>query len=115
MSKTHRSVCRSGNNNILPAITSSNTAVITDNNSINSRRSGRSSNWRGLTPGTDEDSDGSGAINRPTRIASSKKRNVQGDSLAQHSPSLSRSPLKFRDSSERYVNFTRVKINIQPV
>ncbi|XP_034255000.1 serine/threonine-protein kinase WNK2-like isoform X6 [Thrips palmi] len=100
MSKTHRSVCRSGNNNILPAISSNNTAVITDNSSVQSRRGGRSSNWRGSTPGGDEDSDGGGGVNRPGRPLLSKKRNVQGDSLAQHSSSLSRSPHKFRDANE---------------
>lgn len=77
--------------------------MITDNNSVHSRRGGRSSNWRGSTPGGDEDSDGGGGVSRPGRALLSKKRNVQGDSLAQHSSSLSRSPHKFRDANEGYV------------
>ena len=111
MSKTHRSVCRSGNNNILPALTSSTTAVITDNSSINSRRVGRGTNWRGSTPCADEDSDANSAINRSTRTVPSKKRNVQGDPVSQQSPSVTRSPLKYRDGSERYANFLLVLYN----
>ncbi|XP_026281100.1 serine/threonine-protein kinase WNK1 isoform X3 [Frankliniella occidentalis] len=101
MSKTHRSVCRSGNNNILPAVSSNNSAVITDNStSIHNRRIARSSNWRGSTSGVDEDSDGGGGVNRPSRTIPSKKRNVQGDTVVQNPSNLSRSPHKFRDANE---------------
>lgn len=58
---------------------------------------------RGSAPAGEEDSDSGGAVNRPARTVLSKKRNVQGDSVSQHSASLSHSPHKFRDTNEGYV------------